>query len=201
MTMMGVSGWMFLLVPAHPGCPRQKPQSHKMAVCCVSGLCHYPLIHTLTLMLTIVFLRSYPVHFSTSHYNCPGFDCRDFDCPDFVRTPLYAHLSICVDNDVFVVHRWVVMSLQYSRSLLRVVIAQLCQQLGWNAIHPSPLELLTSILERYIVQLGCQTHRFSELCTYTNTPAVFMLCTASMPNKTAVLFGRIRYFSATCFHI
>ena len=56
------------------------------------------------------------------------------------------------------------MSLQYSRSLLRVVIAQLCQQLGWNAIQSSPLELLTDILERYILQLGCQAHRFSELC-------------------------------------
>jgi len=25
MTMIGVSGWMFLLVPAHPGCPGQNP--------------------------------------------------------------------------------------------------------------------------------------------------------------------------------
>jgi len=56
------------------------------------------------------------------------------------------------------------MSLQYSRSLLRVVIAQLCRQLGWNAIQSSPLQLLTIILERYILQLGCQAHRFSELC-------------------------------------
>jgi len=28
MTTMSVSGWMFLLVPAHPGCPGQIPQSH-----------------------------------------------------------------------------------------------------------------------------------------------------------------------------
>jgi len=27
------SGWMFLLVPAHPGCPGQFPQSHKTVVC------------------------------------------------------------------------------------------------------------------------------------------------------------------------
>jgi len=33
MTMTGVSGWMFLLVPAHPGSPRQNPESHKMVVC------------------------------------------------------------------------------------------------------------------------------------------------------------------------
>ena len=63
------------------------------------------------------------------------------------------------------------MSLQYSRGLLRIVIAQLCQQLGWNAIHSSPLELLTNILERYILQLGRQTHRFSELCMSTNNSA------------------------------
>jgi len=33
MTAMGVSGWMFLLVPAHPGCPGQNPKSHKTVVC------------------------------------------------------------------------------------------------------------------------------------------------------------------------
>jgi len=27
------SGWMFLLVPAHPGCPGQFPQSRKTVVC------------------------------------------------------------------------------------------------------------------------------------------------------------------------
>jgi len=29
---------MFLLVPAHPGCPRQNPEIHKMVVC-VCGVC------------------------------------------------------------------------------------------------------------------------------------------------------------------
>jgi len=32
MTMIGVSGRMFLLVPAHPGCPGQNPESCKMVV-------------------------------------------------------------------------------------------------------------------------------------------------------------------------
>jgi len=32
------SGWMFLLVPAHPGFPGQIPQSRKTVVCvCVCG--------------------------------------------------------------------------------------------------------------------------------------------------------------------
>ena len=38
MTTIGVSGWMFLLPSAHPGCPTQKPESHKMVVC-VPYLC------------------------------------------------------------------------------------------------------------------------------------------------------------------
>ena len=33
MTTTSVSGWMFLLIPAHSGCPGQNPQSHKMLVC------------------------------------------------------------------------------------------------------------------------------------------------------------------------
>jgi len=32
MTTIGVSGWMFLLVLAHPGCPRQSPESCEMVV-------------------------------------------------------------------------------------------------------------------------------------------------------------------------
>jgi len=33
--MMSVSGWMFLLVPAHLGCPGQNPKSRKTVVYCV----------------------------------------------------------------------------------------------------------------------------------------------------------------------
>jgi len=37
MTMIGVSWWMFLLVSAHTGCPRQNPQSHKVVECVYNG--------------------------------------------------------------------------------------------------------------------------------------------------------------------
>ena len=33
MVEMSVGGWMFILVPAHPGCPGQSPESCKMDVC------------------------------------------------------------------------------------------------------------------------------------------------------------------------
>jgi len=37
MTTIDVSGWTFLLVPAHPGCPGHNPDSCKTVVCvCVS---------------------------------------------------------------------------------------------------------------------------------------------------------------------
>jgi len=32
MTTIDVSGWMFLLVLAYPGCPEQNPESRKMVV-------------------------------------------------------------------------------------------------------------------------------------------------------------------------
>ena len=41
MTTMSVSGWMFLLVPAHPGCPGQIPQSRKMVVCVCVLVTHW----------------------------------------------------------------------------------------------------------------------------------------------------------------
>ena len=33
MTMISVSGWMFLIVAAHPGCSDHSPESHKTVVC------------------------------------------------------------------------------------------------------------------------------------------------------------------------
>jgi len=44
MTTIGVRGGMFLLVLAHPGCPRQNPERRKTAVCvcaCASILYHF----------------------------------------------------------------------------------------------------------------------------------------------------------------
>jgi len=39
MTMIGVSGWMFLLVLVHSGCPGHSPESHKMVVCVCDCVC------------------------------------------------------------------------------------------------------------------------------------------------------------------
>lgn len=55
-------------------------------------------------------------------------------------------------------------SQDYSRSVLRVSVAQICQNLGWNATQTSPLELLTDVLERYLEEIGKVCHRYSEQC-------------------------------------
>ncbi|XP_053437101.1 transcription initiation factor TFIID subunit 3-like [Nycticebus coucang] len=55
------------------------------------------------------------------------------------------------------------MSENYSRSLLRVSVAQICQALGWDSVQLSACELLTDVLERYLQQLARGCHRASEL--------------------------------------
>ena len=41
MTAIGGSGRMFLLVPAHPGCPGQNQESRKTVVCVCVCVCVY----------------------------------------------------------------------------------------------------------------------------------------------------------------
>ncbi|ELU12136.1 hypothetical protein CAPTEDRAFT_39082, partial [Capitella teleta] len=54
------------------------------------------------------------------------------------------------------------MSEAFSRHVLRVAVAQICQSLGWNAVQTSPMELMTDVLERYLLELGKYTHRYCE---------------------------------------
>ncbi|MGH0155034.1 UNVERIFIED_CONTAM: hypothetical protein FKN15_045500 [Acipenser sinensis] len=51
----------------------------------------------------------------------------------------------------------------YSRSLLRVSVAQICQALGWDSVQLTACDLLTDVLHRYIQQLARGCHRYSEL--------------------------------------
>jgi len=54
MTTMSVSGWAFLLVPVHPGCPGQIPQSRKTVVCVYHNFVRYfAVLHTGTAVLHI----------------------------------------------------------------------------------------------------------------------------------------------------
>lgn len=59
------------------------------------------------------------------------------------------------------------MSAEYSRAILRVSIAQWCQGLGWQSVHASVLELMTDVLERYILQMSTNIHNYAEQCKYS----------------------------------
>ncbi|ESO88898.1 hypothetical protein LOTGIDRAFT_125487 [Lottia gigantea] len=54
------------------------------------------------------------------------------------------------------------MASEYCRSVLRISVAQICQNLGWNSTQTTPLELLTDVLERYVFELGNVSHRYCE---------------------------------------
>lgn len=54
------------------------------------------------------------------------------------------------------------MASEYCRQILRVVVAQLCQHLGWHSTHATPLEVLTDVLERYILDVSRTTHQYAE---------------------------------------
>ncbi|XP_059581743.1 transcription initiation factor TFIID subunit 3 [Alligator mississippiensis] len=51
----------------------------------------------------------------------------------------------------------------YSRWLLRVSVAQICQALGWDSVQLSACDLLTDVLQRYLQRLGRGCHRYCEL--------------------------------------
>ncbi|XP_054845126.1 transcription initiation factor TFIID subunit 3 isoform X2 [Eublepharis macularius] len=51
----------------------------------------------------------------------------------------------------------------YSRWLLRVSVAQVCQALGWDSVQLSACDLLTDVLQRYLHVLGRGCQRYCEL--------------------------------------
>lgn len=55
----------------------------------------------------------------------------------------------------------------YSRDILKIVVAQICQTIGWHTICTTPLEVLTDVLRRFIHELGTSAHRYGEQCKTT----------------------------------
>lgn len=56
------------------------------------------------------------------------------------------------------------MSEAFAQSILKVAMAQICQNLGWHAVQTSPMSILVDILRRYICTLAKITHQYSEHC-------------------------------------
>lgn len=59
------------------------------------------------------------------------------------------------------------MALPCSRRLLPTIVAQILQQLGWDAVHQSVMDVLVDILDRNLASICRKVHFFAELGKYT----------------------------------
>lgn len=60
------------------------------------------------------------------------------------------------------------MSERYTHQLLKVVVAQICQTIGWHSIQSTPMELMIDILDQYLRDITRVTHRYAELYNRTD---------------------------------
>ncbi|XP_019558649.3 transcription initiation factor TFIID subunit 3 [Aedes albopictus] len=60
------------------------------------------------------------------------------------------------------------MSERYTHQLLKVVVAQICQTIGWHSIQSTPMELMIDILDQYLRDITKVTHRYAELYNRTD---------------------------------
>ena len=62
------------------------------------------------------------------------------------------------------------MSEEYSRSILKIAIGKICQNVGWVSITKPCLDILIDILQRYLEDIGRTSHAYSEQCEYLTLP-------------------------------
>lgn len=55
------------------------------------------------------------------------------------------------------------MTTQYSRNILKVVVAQICQTIGWHSIHSTPLEFMVDLMQEYIFQIAKSSHQYAQI--------------------------------------
>ncbi|PNF17120.1 hypothetical protein B7P43_G09094 [Cryptotermes secundus] len=55
----------------------------------------------------------------------------------------------------------------FSRNALKMVVAQICQTIGWHSILSTPLDIMIDIVQRYITEVGKHMHRYSEQFGHT----------------------------------
>jgi len=57
----------------------------------------------------------------------------------------------------------------FTRRNLRSAVAQVCQAIGWNSVHSTPLNILVDVLHNYIVKIGRTSQNYAALCGRTDT--------------------------------
>ncbi|XP_014480646.1 PREDICTED: transcription initiation factor TFIID subunit 3 isoform X2 [Dinoponera quadriceps] len=55
------------------------------------------------------------------------------------------------------------MSSEYSRSVLKMVVASICQTVGWHSINSTPLEFMVDLMQEYLLRISKLTHQYSEI--------------------------------------
>lgn len=56
------------------------------------------------------------------------------------------------------------MSAEYSRGVLKLVVAQICQTIGWHSINSTPLEFMVDLMQEYLLRVSRLTHAYAEVC-------------------------------------
>lgn len=52
----------------------------------------------------------------------------------------------------------------YSRAILKVVVAQICQTIGWHSVNSTPLEFMIDLMQEYLLRIPRLAHQYAETC-------------------------------------
>ncbi|XP_043279362.1 transcription initiation factor TFIID subunit 3 isoform X2 [Venturia canescens] len=52
---------------------------------------------------------------------------------------------------------------EYNRAILKMVIAQICQMIGWHSINSTPLEFLVDLMQEYLLRISKLTKQYAEV--------------------------------------
>lgn len=52
---------------------------------------------------------------------------------------------------------------EYNRAVLKMVIAQICQMIGWHSINSTPLEFLVDLMQEYLLRISKLTKQYAEV--------------------------------------
>lgn len=52
----------------------------------------------------------------------------------------------------------------FSTEILKMVVGHCAQNIGWNGIQASSLDVLTEVLQKYLVEMGSLAQRYAEQC-------------------------------------
>lgn len=70
------------------------------------------------------------------------------------------------------------MASKFHEDVLKIVVGQICQNIGFHGIFSSSVDVLVDLLHRYLRDIAVTTHRYTEHCKYNESKCriiVFML--------------------------